>query len=155
MIDVPTRLKELGWQLPPVVPPVAVYVPAVQTGDLLVVSGQLPMREGQLLATGPVPSVVSPDQAAEAAGQCAVNALAAVGAHLDGDWSRLVQVVRLGVFVLSDTGYGGQPTVANGASQLLGDLFGDAGRHARVAVGVNALPLNACVEVEMMVQIKS
>jgi enamine deaminase RidA (YjgF/YER057c/UK114 family) len=153
MVDVPAQLMTLGWTLPQPSKPVAAYVPVVQTGNLLVISGQLPMRDGKLMATGAVPSAVSVELATQAAAQCAVNALAAIGAHLDGDFSRLKQIVRLGVFVKSDDDFGGQPTVANGASELLGAVFGEAGRHARVAVGVNALPLNACVEVELMVQI--
>lgn len=153
MVDVPAKLAQLGWTLPQPSKPVAAYVPVVQTGNLLIVSGQLPMRDGKLMASGAVPSAVSIDEATQAAAQCAVNALAAIGAYLNGDWSRVKQIVRLGVFVKSDDDFGGQPTVANGASELLGQIFGDAGRHARAAVGVNALPLNACVEVELMIEI--
>lgn len=153
MVDVIAKLAELGWELPAPSKPVAVYVPVVQTGNLLFVSGQLPMRDGKLMATGTVPSKVSVEDASQAAAQCAVNALAAIGAHLDGDFSRIKQIVRLGVFVKSDDDFGGQPKVANGASELLGAVFGDAGKHARAAVGVNALPLDACVEVELLVEI--
>ena len=153
ILDIPAKLAELGWTLPQLSKPVASYVPVVQVGDLLVVSGQLPMREGKLMATGRVPSGVSVEGASQAAAQCVVNALAAIGTHLDGDWSRILQVVRLGVFVQSDDGFSSQSLVANGASELLGKLLGPAGQHARVAVGVNALPLGACVEVELMVQV--
>lgn len=155
MTDVKAKLKSLGWDLPEPAVPVAAYVPVVQTGDLLIVSGQLPMHNGKLMVTGPVPSEVDKDKARDAAAQCAVNALAAIGAHLDGDLSRIEQIVRVGVYVLSDDGFGDQPKVANGASELLVDVFGDAGRHARAAVGTNALPLNATVEVEMMVRINA
>jgi len=154
MLDVKAKLAAMGRTLPEPVKPVAVYVPVIQSGDLLVVSGQLPMRDGKLLATGAVPCAVSIEDANEAAAQCAVNAIAAIGAHLDGDWSRILQIVRVGVFVQSEDGFGGQPQVANGASELLGEVFGESGRHARSAVGVNALPLNASVEVELMVRIK-
>ncbi|MCC6579981.1 MAG: RidA family protein [Phycisphaeraceae bacterium] len=153
-MDIQVKLQALGWTLPEPVKPVAAYVPVKQAGDMLYISGQLPMRGGKLLATGAVPSAVSVEQAGEAAGQCVVNALAAIHAHLNGDWSRFMQVVRVGVFVQSDNGCAGQPQVANGASELLAKVFGEAGRHARAAVGVNALPLNACVEVELTVQIR-
>ncbi|MAX26210.1 MAG: LysR family transcriptional regulator [Phycisphaeraceae bacterium] len=153
MADVKAKLAELGWTLPQPSKPVACYVPVVQTGNLLVVSGQLPMVDGKVTATGAVPSVVSVEDARQAAAQCAVNALAAIGMHLDGDFSKIKQIVRLGVFVKSDDDFGGQPQIANGASELIGEVFGKAGRHARAAVGVNALPLDACVEVELMVEI--
>ncbi|MFG0250471.1 MAG: RidA family protein [Phycisphaeraceae bacterium JB051] len=153
-MDIEARLAALGWELPQSVKPVAAYVPVNQAGDLLVVSGQLPIKSGALLACGSVPSVVNLEQATHAAGQCTVNALAAIGNYLEGDWSRMLQVVRVGVFVQSDQGFGSQPQVANGASELLVSVFGNAGRHARAAVGVNALPLNASVEVELTVRIR-
>ncbi len=153
MADVKAKLAELGWTLPQPSQPVACYVPVVQTGNLLVVSGQLPMVDGKVTATGAVPSAVSVEDAKQAAAQCAVNALAAIGMHLNGDFSKIKQIVRLGVFVKSDNDFAGQPQVANGASELMGKVFGEAGRHARAAVGVNALPLDACVEVELMVEI--
>ncbi len=146
------RLQELGLSIPEVVPPVAAYVPAVRTGNHIYTSGQLPMRDGQLIATGKVGADVSPDQAYEAAQQCALNALAAVNAEV-GDLSRVVSVVKLVVFVASTQDFTGQPQVANGASELIGKVFGDAGRHARSAVGVSALPLDAPVEVEMVVEV--
>ncbi len=151
--NVEARLKELGWMLPASPKPIAAYVPAVRTGNLLWISGQLPLCDGKLLATGPVGSAVSLEQAQRAAAQCAVNALAIVHAECAGDWSRLQRIVRLGVFVQCGAGYGEQPKVANGASELLVQVLGDVGRHARAAVGVNALPLNATVELEMVVEL--
>lgn len=153
-MDIHAKLATLGLKLPVAPKPVAAYVPAVRTGNLIVVAGQLPLIEGKLIATGRVPSSVSLEQAQAAARQCALNALAAVGDVIGGDWSRLVRVVRVGVFVASDNDFFEQPKVANGASELLGQVFGDAGRHARAAVGVNVLPLNAPVEVELMVEVR-
>ena len=152
-MSVEAKLANLGLSLPTPPKPVAAYIPCVRTGNLVVVSGQLPMAAGQLLATGPVPSVVDLEQAQECARQCVLNGLAILKAELDGDWSGLVKVVRVGVFVQSDDGYDQQPQVANGASQLLVDVLGDAGKHARAAVGVNALPLNAPVEVEFTFEV--
>jgi enamine deaminase RidA (YjgF/YER057c/UK114 family) len=132
---------------------VAAYVPAVKAGNLVFVSGQVPMREGTLAATGPVPSAVSPAQAAEAARQCVLNALAVLSDVLGGDLDRVRRIVRVGVFVASDPGFDGQPQVANGASELLQQIFGDAGRHARAAVGSVALPLGATVELELVAEV--
>lgn len=154
MSDVISRLNAEGYRLPEPPKPVAAYVPAVRTGNLLVVSGQLPFAAGKLLATGPCPSEVILDHAQEAAVQCLLNSLAILGAEIDDDWDRLVRVVRLGVFVQSDDGYGDQPLVANGASELCVEVFGDRGKHARAAVGVNALPLNATVEIEATYEIE-
>lgn len=153
-MSIESKLAELGLVLPVAPKPVAAYVPCVRTGNLVVVSGQLPFAAGQLLAVGPVPSKVDLDQAQECARQCVLNGLAILKAELDGDWSRLARVVRVGVFIQSDSGYGGQPQVANGASELLVKLLGDAGKHARAAVGVNALPLDAPVEIEFTFEIK-
>jgi len=153
-MDIHAKLASLGLKLPVAPKPVAAYVPAVRTGNLIVVAGQLPLIEGKLIATGRVPSMVTLEQAQAAARQCALNALAAVGDMIGGDWSRLVRVVRVGVFVASDNDFFEQPKVANGASELLGHIFGDAGRHARAAVGVNVLPLNAPTEVELMVEVR-
>jgi len=153
MMSIDDRLAELGLSLPTPPRPVAAYVPAVRTGSLLYVSGQVPLRDGALVATGPVPSMVTPDLAAEAARQCVLNGLAVMRAELDGDLDRVRQIVRVGVFVCSDPGFTGQPAVGNGASELLVDLFGDAGRHARAAVGSVALPLGASVEVEFLVEV--
>jgi enamine deaminase RidA (YjgF/YER057c/UK114 family) len=149
-MNIPQRLAELNLTLPSISPPIAAYVPVVRTGSLLFISGQLPMRDGALLAVGPVPSRVSIEAAVAAARQCTLNALAAVGSELGGDWSRLVRAVRVGVFVLSDPGFDAQAKVANGASELLQALLGEAGRHARAAVGAGALPLGASVEIEFI-----
>ena len=148
------QLAALGLSLPPAPKPVAAYVPAVRSGNLVFVSGQLPMKDGQLLATGPVPSKCSFDQAHAAARQCVLNALAVLGDQVGGDFSRVVRIVRLGVFVQSDDGWTEQPKVANGGSELLQQLFGEAGRHARAAVGTNALPLGASVEIEMLAEVR-
>lgn len=152
-MSVESELAHLGLQLPEAPKPVAAYVPCVRTGNLLFVSGQLPFTAGRLLAEGPVPSKTTIDQAQEAAKQCVLNGLAIAKAELDGDLTRIQRVVRLGAFVQSDNGFAQQPQVANGASDLIVALFGDRGKHARAAVGVNALPLNASVEVEFLFEI--
>jgi len=150
--DVEAKLEAMGWTLPTAPAPIASYVPAARTGGLIFVSGQLPFADGEVVAAGPVPSVVPAEAASGAARQALLNALAVVKAELDDDWSKLKRVVRLGVFVRSDDGFDGQSAVANGASDLLMELFGEAGRHARAAVGVNALPKGAAVEVELIVE---
>jgi enamine deaminase RidA (YjgF/YER057c/UK114 family) len=146
------RLADLGLSIPEVAKPVAAYVPAVRTGGYVLTSGQLPLREGELLFTGKVGGGVSEDEGYACARQCALNALAAVKAEV-GDLSAVTRVVKATVFVASTPHYTGQPKVANGASELLGDVFGDAGQHARSAVGVAVLPLDAPVEVELMVEV--
>lgn len=153
---VAARLAELGLVLPPVAAPVAAYVPAVRQGDLVWTSGQLPFVDGALPVTGRVgegPGLVAPARAAELAATCALNALAAV-ADLVGDLDAVVRVVRLVGYVASDPEFTGQPAVVNGASALLGEVFGSAGAHARSAVGVAALPLGAPVEVELVVAVR-
>lgn len=145
------RLAELGLTLPEVVPPVAAYVPAVQTGKHVYVSGQLPMSGGQLMATGKVGSGVSAEQAKDLAAQCALNALAAIDSLVGLE--NVVKVVKVTGFVASAEGFTGQPGVINGASELFGSVFGEAGRHARSAVGVAELPLGAPVEVEVVVEV--
>ena len=145
------RLAELGLQVPDVAKPVATYVPAVRSGNLVFTSGQLPMRSGELMQTGKVGDDVSPDEAAECAQQCALNAIAAVKSEL-GDLDQVKRVVKAVVFVASTPDFTGQPQVANGASELFGSAFGDAGVHARSAVGVPVLPLDAPVEVELVVE---
>ncbi|MGC3966489.1 MAG: RidA family protein [Pirellulales bacterium] len=152
-MSIEARLANLGLTLPAAPKPVAAYIPCVRTGNLVVVSGQLPFAAGKLLATGKVPSVVDLEQAQECARQCVLNGLAILKEELQGDWTKFVRVVRIGVFVQSDGDYYEQPQVANGASQLLVDIIGDAGKHARAAVGVNALPLNAPVEVEFTFEV--
>jgi enamine deaminase RidA (YjgF/YER057c/UK114 family) len=146
------RLADAGYTIPAVVAPLAAYVPAVQTGLLVYTSGQLPMVDGKLPATGLVGAEVSAETAAELAATCALNAIAAVKAEI-GELSQVVRVVKVVGFVASAPGFTGQPTVVNGASNLLGLAFGDAGRHARSAVGVAALPLGAPVEVEIVVEV--
>ena len=146
------RLAELGLRLPDVARPQAAYVPTVRTGSLVFTSGQLPMVDGALAETGKVGADVTPEVAHQMARHCALNALAAVKAEV-GDLGLVTRVVKVVGFVASDPSFSGQPQVVNGASELLLAVFGDAGRHARSAVGVAALPLNAPVEVELIVEI--
>ncbi|MBB1011189.1 enamine deaminase RidA (YjgF/YER057c/UK114 family) [Dietzia kunjamensis] len=146
------KLDQLGLELPTVVPPVANYVPAVRTGAFVYTSGQLPMVDGALAATGKVGAEVTAEQAAELARTCALNALAAVDGLIGID--SVVKVVKVVGFVASAPGFSGQPGVLNGASDVLGEIFGDAGVHARSAVGVSELPLNAPVEVELVVEVE-
>jgi enamine deaminase RidA (YjgF/YER057c/UK114 family) len=143
------RLAELKLTLPPQSAPRGSYIPAKRVGNLLYVAGQIPMREGQLVATGQVPSRCSIEQAQQAARQCVLNALAAVNT-LPGGIEQLTGVARVGAFISSDTSFTQQPQIANAASELLIELFGDPGRHVRAAVGVNTLPLDASVEVEFI-----
>ncbi len=146
--DVEIRLGELGIELPETAASVANYLPVARSGDLLFVSGQLPMKDGKVVWTGTVGDLLSIEEGAEAARLCAINMLAQLRAALDGDLNRVRRVVRLGGFVASAGDFTAQPQVINGASDLMVDLFGDAGRHARAAVGVSVLPLGAAVEVE-------
>lgn len=146
------RLAELGLEVPEVAKPVAAYVPAVRSGDHVFTSGQLPVHQGTLVHVGKVGGSVTPEQAKEAAQQCALNALAAVRS-LTGDLSAVKRVVKVTAFVASMPDFTGQPQVANGASELLGQVFGDAGVHVRSAVGVPVLPLDAPVEVELVVEV--
>ncbi|WP_435746037.1 RidA family protein [Nocardioides sp. SYSU DS0663] len=148
------RLAELGLEIPEVAAPVAAYVPAVRSGDQVFTSGQLPMRSGELLLTGKVGGEVSPEEAYACAQQCALNAIAAIRAEV-GDLSRVERVVKVVAFVASTPDFTGQPGVANGASELFGNVFGDAGVHARSAVGVPVLPLDAPVEVEVVVAVRA
>ena len=146
------RLADLGLSIPEVATPVAAYVPAVRSGSHVFTSGQLPMREGQLMLTGKVGGEVTPEEAVECARQCALNALAAVRAEV-GDLGAVKRIVKGVVFVASTPDFTGQPLVANGVSELLGEVFGEAGRHARSAVGVAVLPLDSPVEVELVVEV--
>ncbi len=146
------RLEELGLSVPGVAAPVAAYIPAIRSGNHVYTSGQLPMRDGRLLHTGAVGGVVSQAEAVECARQCALNALAAIKAEV-GELAAVKQIVKVVVFVASTPDFTNQPLVANGVSELLGEVFGDAGRHARSAVGVAVLPLNAPVEVELLVEV--
>ena len=152
MSVVEDRLAELGLSVPEVAKPVAAYIPAVRTGNYVFTSGQLPMRDGQLITTGKVGGEVSTEEAVECARQCALNALAAVRAEL-GDLSQVKRIVKVVAFVASTPDFTGQPGVANGASELFGEVFGEIGRHARSAVGVPVLPLDAPVEIELLVEV--
>lgn len=155
MADVEARLAQLGITLPDVVPPVAAYTPAVLDGNHVYTSGQLPMVAGALPATGKVgegPGLVPPADAKDYARICALNALAAAKSVL-GSLDRVSRVVKVVGFVSSDPAFTGQPTVINGASEVLGEIFGDAGVHARSAVGVAVLPLDAPVEVELVLAV--
>ena len=147
------RLASLGLELPSVAAPAGAYVPAVVAGDLVFTAGQLPFVDGALARTGLLGADVTVEEAADLAALCALNALAAVGSVLDG-LDRIIQVVKVTGFVASAPGFTDQPKVLNGASQLLVDLFGDRGRHARSAVGVAALPLGSPVEVELVVRFR-
>ena len=146
------RLAELGIILPAVAKPLAAYVPAVRTGTLVYTSGQLPLQAGDLTHIGKVGAEVTPEQAKVAARTCALNALAAVDALVGID--AVIRIVKVVGFVASAPGFSGQPGVVNGASELFGELFGDAGAHARSAVGVSELPLDAPVEVELIVEVR-
>jgi enamine deaminase RidA (YjgF/YER057c/UK114 family) len=146
------RLAELGLVLPDVVTPLASYVPAVRSGSYVYTSGQVPIVNGQMAVTGKVGADVDAETAKAAARTCALNALAAVRA-LTGDLSAVTRIVKVVGYVASTPDFTGQPAVVNGASDLLGEVFGDAGAHARSAVGVVSLPLDAPVEVELVVEV--
>ncbi|MEU5717215.1 RidA family protein [Streptomyces sp. NPDC020403] len=149
---VEAQLAELGLTLPAVVPPLASYQPAVRSGVYVYTSGQLPMVDGKLAVTGKVGAEVTPDEAKELAKTCALNALAAVKS-VAGDLDRIARVVKVVGFVASAADFTGQPGVVNGASELLGAVLGDKGVHARSAVGVAVLPLDAPVEIEVQVEL--
>jgi len=153
MSAVEDRLAELGLSVPELVPPVAAYVPVVRDGDLVFTSGQLPMVDGALAATGKVGAEVDAGAAKALAETCALNAIAAIKSEV-GDLDTVSRVVKVVGFVASDPGFTGQPGVINGASELLVKAFGDKGIHARSAVGVAALPLDAPVEVEVIVSVR-
>lgn len=148
------RLADLGLSLPAVVPPLAAYVPAVRFEDLVYTAGQLPLVNGSLRAAGKVGAEVSVEEAVDCAQVAALNGLAAV-ADLAGELDAISRIVKVTVYVASAAGFTDQPLIANGASQLLGDVFGQAGRHARSAVGVAVLPLDAPVELELVVAVGS
>ncbi|HOI02900.1 MAG TPA: RidA family protein [Dermatophilaceae bacterium] len=156
MSAVEERLAAMGYSVPDVVPPVAAYVPALRQGDWVFVSGQLPMRDGAMPATGKVgdgAGQVSPEAAKQLAAFCALNGIAAVKSVI-GDLDKVVRIVKVVGFVAADPSFTGVPGVVNGASELLGAVFGDAGVHARSAVGVSVLPLDAPVEVELIVAVR-
>jgi enamine deaminase RidA (YjgF/YER057c/UK114 family) len=149
--DIHARLGELGLTLPGVAAPAGAYLPAVRSGNYVYVSGQLPLADGALMATGKVGADVSPERARELAARCALNALAAIDGLVG--LAAVVKVVKLTGFVNSAPGFTAQPGVVNGASELFADVFGEAGRHARSAVGVAELPLDAPVELEVIAEI--
>ena len=154
MSDPPeARLAALGLALPPVAAPLAAYVPAVRSGQHVYTAGQLPLADGKLLMTGRVGAQVSVEEAAALARTCALNALAAV-ASVTGGLSAVTRIVKIVGYVASDPSFTGQPLVLNGASELMLEVFGDAGRHARSAVGVAVLPLDAPVEIELIAEIR-
>ncbi len=148
------NLEKSGIILPRPVAPVANYVPFVRTGNLLSISGQIPVdSEGKLPFIGKVGQKVSPEDAIKAARLCAMNIISQANVACDGDLSRVVRIVRLGVFVNCIDGFAGQPAIANGASDLMVAVFGDLGKHSRSAVGTNALPLNVPVEIDALIEI--
>ena len=150
---VAARLAEKGIVLPEAVTPVAAYVPWVITGNLLFISGQVPLKDGSLSHTGHLGGNVSVDEGYDCARVCALNILAQVNEALNGDLDRVSRVVKLTGFVASTPDFGNQPKVINGASDLMAEAFGDNGRHARAAVGVAALPMNCAVEVEAIFEL--
>ncbi len=152
-MTVEQRLRQLGITLPVAAAPAANYVPFVRAGNMVFVSGQLPLVGGQLLHPGIVGRDVGVDQAIEAAQQCGLNIIAQLNAALEGDLERVRRIVRLGGFVACVDGFKDQPKVINGASDLMVAVFGEAGRHARAAVGTNALPLGASVEVDAVAEV--
>lgn len=147
------RLQELGIELPDVVPPVASYVPTVRTGSLVYTAGQIPLVKGELGVTGKVGAEVGAEEAAKQARICALNAIAALKAEV-GELSQVVRIVKVVGFVASAPDFNGQSQVVNGASDLLAEVFGDAGKHARSAVGVAALPRDVPVEVELIAEVR-
>jgi enamine deaminase RidA (YjgF/YER057c/UK114 family) len=151
-VSASARLAELGIELPTVAKPLAAYVPAVRSGNLVFTAGQLPLRDGRLAGNGKVGAEVNAEEAKELARVCALNALAAVHSLVGID--AVTRVVKVVGFVASAPGFTGQPGVINGASELLGEVFGDAGAHARSAVGVAELPLDAPLEVEIVVEVE-
>jgi len=152
-MDISAKLAGLGLELPKPAAPVAAYVPVVEHGGLLHISGQLPFRDGQVVM-GRLGADMDETSGYDAARRCALMLVAQIARAVGGDWSRVERIVKLGVFVNSDPGFTAQPKVANGASELMEQLFGDAGRHARSAVGVSVLPLGAAVEVDAIVAVK-
>ena len=151
--NVDARLKELGITIPDAPAPAANYVPYTVSGNLVFVSGQVPFVDGKLTATGRIGESVTPEEGYEQARICAINLIAQVKAACGGDLDRVTRVVKLGGFVASADDFNGQPGVVNGASNLMVEVFGDAGRHARFAVGTNALPLGCIVEIDGVFEI--
>ncbi len=152
--NIEDRLTELGITLPEPTAPVANYVPFVVTGNLVSISGQVPMKDGAILLTGKVGAEVSLEEATAAARVCAIQIIAQLKEACGGDVGRVTRIVKLGGFVNCVEGFGDQPEVINGASDLMVEVFGDIGRHSRAAVGVNALPRNVPVEVDALAEIR-
>lgn len=152
-MSVEQKLAELGIEIPTPVAPVANYVPFVKTGNLVSISGQIPMQDGKLAFEGTVNDTVSTEDARAAARLCGLNIIAQIKAACDGDLNRVTRIVKLGGFVNGTDGFGGQPQIINAASDLMVEVFGDSGRHSRSAVGVNGLPLNVPVEIDALVEI--
>jgi len=148
------KIKQMGFTIPEVVKPLAAYIPAMQVGNLVMTSGQVPISAGTVKYIGKVGRDLSEEQGKEAAKLCALNCLSAVKSVI-GSLNRIKRVVKLTVFVSSAEGFTAQPKVANGASEFIGEIFGDAGKHVRSAVGVSELPLNSAVEIEMIVEIQN
>jgi enamine deaminase RidA (YjgF/YER057c/UK114 family) len=148
------KIKKLGIIIPEVVKPLAAYIPAMQVGNLVMTSGQVPIFEGKVKYTGKVGKDLSEEEGKEAAKLCALNCLSAIKSVI-GNFDNIKRVVKLTVFVSSAEGFTAQPKVANGASEFIGEIFGEAGKHVRSAVGVSELPLNSAVEIEMIVQVNS
>ena len=148
------KIKQMGISIPEVVKPLAAYIPALQVGNLVMTSGQVPISAGTLKYMGKVGKDLSEDQGKEAAKLCALNCLSAIKSVI-GNLDIIKRVVKLTVFVNSAEGFTAQPKVANGASEFIGEIFGEAGKHVRSAVGVSELPLNSAVEIEMMVEVNS
>ena len=148
------KIKELGLELPEAPKPVAAYIPALMSGNLVFTAGQIPFVKGELKYKGKVGGDLTLEDGQKAAEICALNCLAAVKSVI-GDLDKIERIVKLTVFVNNVDGYGDQPKVANGASELIGKIFGEIGKHARSAVGLNGLPLNAAVEIEMIVKMKN
>jgi enamine deaminase RidA (YjgF/YER057c/UK114 family) len=148
------KIKQMGISIPEVVKPLAAYIPALQVGNLVMTSGQVPISAGTLKYMGKVGKDLSEDQGKEAAKLCALNCLSAIKSVI-GNLDIIKRVVKLTVFVNSAEGFTAQPKVANGASEFIGEIFGEAGKHVRSAVGVSELPLDSAVEIEMMVEVNS
>ena len=148
------KIKKMGIIVPEVVKPLAAYIPAMQVGNLAMTSGQVPISEGKVKYTGKVGKDLSEEEGKEAAKLCALNCLSAIKSVI-GSFDNIKRVVKLTVFVSSAEGFTAQPKVANGASEFIGEIFGEAGKHVRSAVGVSELPLNSAVEIEMIVQVNS
>ena len=154
-MTIETKLKELGIEIPKISTPVANYIPAIIVGNELRTSGQIPMMDGELQFKGCVPSEQSVENAVSAARLCGINAIAAAGALLGGNLNRITRVTQLKVYVASDIGFEGHSTIANGASDLMVAVFGDAGRSIRVAMGAIGLPLGSTVEVEAIFEVRN